>query len=53
MLMSNSYCVQDAFIFSGSWVTMAGLDIPLLYNGVADIVVKEIEKIMRKEGMIL
>lgn len=53
MQMGNSYCVQDAFIFSGSWVTMSGLDIPLLYNGVADIVLKEIEKVMRKEGMLL
>lgn len=53
MFLGNSYCVQDSYIFAGSWVTMSGLDIPLLYNGAADVAKEEFKRLMEKEGLIL
>ena len=48
--MENSYCVQDGYIFSGSWVTVAHLEIPVLFNGAMDVALDELEKIKREKG---
>ena len=48
--MENSYCVQDGYIFSGSWVTVAHLEIPVLCNGAMDVALDELEKIKREKG---
>lgn len=46
----NSYCLQDAYIFTGSWTTASMMEVPLLYNGTMDIVLKEIERIRTEKG---
>ena len=42
--LCNSQCIQDCFIFGGSWTTRTPLEIPLYYNGAMDIIVEEINK---------
>lgn len=46
--MENSYCMQDAFIFTGSWITMPSLELPLLFNGAMDVALEEVERIKRE-----
>ena len=46
----NSYCLQDAYIFSSSWVTVSMLEIPLLYNGVMEVVNDELERVRLEKG---
>lgn len=45
--MDGSYCVQDGFIVSGSWTTVAHLEIPVLFNGAMDVALEELERIKR------
>lgn len=42
--LSEAQCIQDNFMFGGSWVTKSPLEIPLMYNGTMDIVLEEIHK---------
>lgn len=51
--LNNSYCVQDAYIMNGSWVTRSLLDIPLLYNGVMDLVMEQTDKLLEERGIKL
>lgn len=46
----NSYCLQDSYIFTGSWTTNQLLEVPLLYNGVMDVVIEEIDRIRSEKG---
>ena len=46
----NSTCIQDSFMFGGTWTTHSPLEIPLLYNGTMDIVIDEIHRVMRDRG---
>ena len=46
----NSYCLQDSYIFTGSWTTQSMLEIPLMYNGVMDVVDQEIERVRMEKG---
>lgn len=46
----NSYCIQDAYITNGSWTTISNLEIPLFYNGVMEIVVEEIDNVLKRRG---
>lgn len=46
----NSYCLQDAYIFTGSWTTASMLEVPLLYNGVMEVVEQEIERVRTEKG---
>ena len=48
--LDNSYCMQDGFIQSGSWTTVSSYEIPLMYNGAMDIVIREVDKFMEKMG---
>lgn len=46
----NSYCVQDSYIFNGSWTTIVSLEVPLFYNGVMDVVVQELDRVVKERG---
>lgn len=46
----NSYCLQDSYIFTGSWTTVTLLEVPLLYNGVMEVVAEEIDRIRVEKG---
>ena len=46
----NSYCLQDSYIFTGSWTTMSTLEVPLFYNGTMEVVEEEIERIRLEKG---
>lgn len=48
-----TYCVQDAYIMNGSWTTQSMLEVPLLYNGAMDEVMKELHSIMKEKGYML
>lgn len=48
--LGNSICLQDSYIFSGSWVGRATNEIPLLYNGTMTVVVEELERIEKERG---
>lgn len=50
IFLLQSQCIQDCFIFGGSWTTRTPLEIPLFYNGSMDIIVEEIENKKRKES---
>lgn len=45
VLLTKSCCIQDSLILTGSWVTAAWLEVPLLYNGALDIVLDELNKL--------
>ena len=47
-----SSCIQDNFLMTGSWVTHTFLEIPLLYNGVMDIVIDELNRNIKKEKRV-
>ena len=49
----NSYCLQDAYIFTGSWTTNSMMEIPLFYNGIMEVVANEIERIRVEKGWSL
>ena len=49
----NSQCIQDGFMFGGTWTTHSPLEIPLFYNGTMDIVMKEINRVLKRRGIIL
>lgn len=51
--LATSYCLQDSYIFNGSWVTPTTTEIPLLFNGAMDIVENEIKEVMQKKGWSL
>lgn len=51
--LHNSYCVQDAYIMNGSWVTRSFLEVPLFYNGVMDLVMQQVEKTIKSKGVQL
>lgn len=40
-----SSCIQDNYIFNGSWVTHSFLELPVLYNGTMDVVLEEYERV--------
>ena len=48
--LRRAYCVQDAYLQNGSWVTPPAYEIPLLLNGVMDITLKEFDKLLMKKG---
>ena len=48
ILLSRSQCIQDCFIFGGSWTTRTPLEIPLFYNGSMDLIVNEIKRNARR-----
>lgn len=48
----GSYCVADAYVFTGSWVTRDMLEVPLLYNGAMEATIEELQKILREKGEI-
>lgn len=48
--LGNSLCLQDGYIFTGSWVGKAPNELPLLYNGTMDIVAKEFDRILEEKG---
>lgn len=48
--LDNSFCMQDGFIQSGTWTTIATYEIPLMYNGAMDIAIQETNKYMDKFG---
>ena len=49
----NSQCIQDGFMFGGTWTTHSPLEIPLLYNGTMDIVQQEIDRVLKRQGVKL
>lgn len=38
---------------NGSWTTQSMLEIPLLYNGAMDEIMKMLNKIMKEKGYVL
>ena len=46
----NSYCLQDSYIFNGSWTTIVTLEVPLFYNGTMEVVAEELDRIVREKG---
>lgn len=51
--MCNSYCVQDGYIFAGSWSTTGTLEVPLIYNGAMQASYEDFERIVHKKGLII
>lgn len=51
-LLNNATCIQDNYIANGSWTTPHFLEVPLLYNGAMDIIMRNIKRIFdeNKEG---
>lgn len=49
----TSQCIQDCFIFGGSWTTRTPLEIPLMYNGVMQVVKEEIDRVIKERGEAL
>lgn len=52
VFLNKSCCLQDAYIITGSWITVNHLEIPLWYNGAIDIVMEEVNKFFDKRGVI-
>lgn len=48
--LRRAYCVQDAYIQNGSWVTPPAYEIPLLLNGAMDITLEEFDELLEKKG---
>ena len=46
----NSYCLQDSYIFNGSWTTIVTLEVPLFYNGTMEVVAEELDRVVREKG---
>ena len=46
--LANAQCIQDCYIFGGSWTTRTPLEIPLMYNGAMDVILSEIERVIRE-----
>lgn len=46
--LGQSYCLQDAFLSNGSWVTISTNEIPLLFNGAVELTVDEIKAYLKK-----
>lgn len=45
----TAQCIQDCFIFGGTWTTRTPLEIPLMYNGTMDVIVEEIERVIKEQ----
>lgn len=50
VFLLNSQCIQDGFMFGGTWTTHSPLEIPLYYNGTMDVVMKDIDRALKREG---
>jgi len=37
-------------MFGGTWTTHSPLEIPLYYNGTMDVVMKDIDRALKREG---
>jgi len=44
VFLASSQCIQDCFIFGGTWTTRTPLEIPLYWNGSMDVIMSEIER---------
>ena len=44
IILNKSVCLADNYITTGSWTTYHNLDIPLFFNGAADIIYNSAEK---------
>lgn len=51
--LCNAMCIQDGYMFSGSWVTHSPSEIPLFYNGTMDVAIQEIDRVVKERGIIL
>lgn len=48
--LENSLCLQDAYLFTGSWLSRCPNEIPLLYNGTMAVVQEELDRILEERG---
>lgn len=49
--LNNSICLQDGYIFTGTWTGRAPNEIPLLYNGTMDVVQEELIRAKKEKGV--